>query len=192
MKFAWGFRSHRPVDQTLASAVHSRQFCLETPASWRVWLFCCLATVCAFWVASTARAQVQSPEAAPATAEVAKRLKTLESELRCLVCQNQTLAESPAGLAGDLRREVRNLVEQGKTDAEVKAFLRARYGDFVLYKPPVDPKTYLLWFGPFALLLVGGLSAAVILRRRRFLVTPNVGDADDAQKRARQMLDDDR
>jgi cytochrome c-type biogenesis protein CcmH len=126
----------------------------------------------------------------------------LESELRCLVCQNQTLAESPAGLAGDLRREVRSLVEQGKGDAEIKAFLRERYGDFVLYKPPVDPKTYLLWFGPFGLLLIGAASGWMVARRRSLAVKGRnqVGEAAStvdisapalSQQRARALLDED-
>src|SRR5437016_11809665 len=84
------------------------------------------------------------------------RLKRLESELRCLVCQNQTLAESNAPLAEDLRREVRALASSGKSDVEIKQYLVARYGDFVLYKPPVQRNTWLLWVGPFALLFGGG------------------------------------
>ena len=94
------------------------------------------------------------------------RLKNLEEELRCLVCQNQTLADSTAPLAEDLRKEVRELALQGKSDAEIKDYLVARYGDFVLYKPPIKSTTYLLWFGPFAFLLGGGLVWFVVLRRR--------------------------
>ena len=94
------------------------------------------------------------------------RLKTLSEELRCLVCQNQTLADSTAPLAEDLRREVRELARAGKSDAEIKQYLVARYGDFVLYKPPVKPTTWLLWFGPFAFLLGGALVWLVVLRRR--------------------------
>ncbi|MEO8346310.1 MAG: cytochrome c-type biogenesis protein [Betaproteobacteria bacterium] len=94
------------------------------------------------------------------------RLKNLEEELRCLVCQNQTLADSTAPLAQDLRREVREQAELGKSDAEIKQYLVARYGDFVLYKPPVKPTTWLLWFGPFAFLLGGALIWFVVLRRR--------------------------
>jgi cytochrome c-type biogenesis protein CcmH len=94
------------------------------------------------------------------------RLKRLESELRCLVCQNQTLADSNADLADDLRREVRELALAGKTDDEIKAYLVARYGDFVLYDPPLKAITSLLWFGPFALLIGGGALWWVVLRRR--------------------------
>jgi cytochrome c-type biogenesis protein CcmH len=114
-----------------------------------------------FFIAATAFAQ------APRDAALEARLKTLSEELRCLVCQNQTLADSTAPLAEDLRREVRELAQQGKTDAEIKEYLTARYGDFVLYKPPVKPTTWILWFGPFAFLLGGGLLWFVVLRRRR-------------------------
>jgi cytochrome c-type biogenesis protein CcmH len=103
---------------------------------------------------------------AQADAALEARLKTLSEELRCLVCQNQTLADSTAPLAEDLRREVRELAMQGKSDAEIKQYLVARYGDFVLYKPPVKPTTWLLWFGPFAFLFGGALIWFVVLRRR--------------------------
>jgi len=114
-----------------------------------------------FLMAVTAVAQ------APKDAALEARLKALSEELRCLVCQNQTLADSTAPLAEDLRREVRELAQQGKTDAEIKQYLVARYGDFVLYKPPVKPTTWILWFGPFAFLLGGALLWFVVLRRRR-------------------------
>lgn len=97
-----------------------------------------------------------------------ERYERLTRELRCLVCQNQTIADSNATLAQDLRREVRELMEGGKKDDEIHEFLTARYGDFVLYNPPVKPRTYLLWAAP-VLLLAGGLGAAalVIVRRAR-------------------------
>jgi cytochrome c-type biogenesis protein CcmH len=143
-----------------------------------------------------AQAQLQTPTQPLPSEALAQRLKTLESELRCLVCQNQTLAESPAGLAGDLRREVRSLVEQGKSDAEVKAFLRARYGDFVLYKPPLDTKTYLLWYGPFGLLLIAAVSAILVIKKRAASRPSGAvpGVVGDAQDRARRLLgaEDDR
>ncbi len=90
--------------------------------------------------------------------ELEKRLLALSQELRCLVCQNETLAESRAGLAEDLRREIREQMKAGKSDQEIIAFLTARYGDFVLYRPRVTPTTYLLWFGPFVLLAIGWFS----------------------------------
>jgi cytochrome c-type biogenesis protein CcmH len=83
------------------------------------------------------------------------RYKALIAEIRCLVCQNQSLADSDAGLANDLRVEVYEHMQQGKDDAEIVDFLVARYGDFVLYNPPVKPSTYLLWYGPFVLLALG-------------------------------------
>src|SRR5256885_16532282 len=95
------------------------------------------------------------------------RLKRLESELRCLVCQNQTLADSNAPLAEDLRREVRALATSGKSDAEIEQYLVARYGEFILYRPPVQRNTWLLWLGPFALLVGGGGIWYAILRRRK-------------------------
>ena len=93
------------------------------------------------------------------------RLRKLEEELRCLVCQNQSLADSGAGLADDLRREVRALAVAGKSDEEIKQFLVARYGDFVLYNPPVKSTTWLLWFGPFVLLAGGAVLWWAIGRR---------------------------
>jgi cytochrome c-type biogenesis protein CcmH len=95
-----------------------------------------------------------------------ERLRRLETDLRCLVCQNQTLADSNADLANDLRREVRMLADAGKSDDEIRAHLVARYGDFVLYKPPVKPITWLLWFGPFVLLAGGALAWWRIARAR--------------------------
>jgi cytochrome c-type biogenesis protein CcmH len=120
------------------------------------------------------------------------RLKSLETELRCLVCQNQTLADSNADLADDLRREVRGLARSGKSDDEIKAYLVARYGDFVLYNPPVKSTTWLLWGGPFALLGGGGLLWWVVLRRRAYSAAPAPRDPDaDARARERLEKDDD-
>ena len=99
------------------------------------------------------------------TAEEA-RFHQLTAELRCVMCQNQSLADSNAQIAYDLRREVLDLMRQGKTDAEVKRFLVDRYGEFVLYKPDVAPGTWLLWFGPALLLIAGGLIVWRIVRKR--------------------------
>jgi cytochrome c-type biogenesis protein CcmH len=95
------------------------------------------------------------------------RIRQLEQQLRCLVCQNQTLADSNAELAGDLRKQVAEQVAAGKSDQQIIEYLTARYGDFVLYDPPFKVRTVLLWIGPFALLLVGALALVVVLRRRR-------------------------
>ena len=90
----------------------------------------------------------------------------ISSELRCLVCQNESLSASNAELAHDLRREIRAMILAGKSDAEIMEFMVARYGDFVLYRPPVKPTTWLLWFGPFALLAGGAVGLIAYLRRR--------------------------
>ena len=139
--------------------------------------------------AGAAFAQQSAPDVA-----FEARLKLLEADLRCLVCQNQTLADSNAPLAEDLRREVRTLALSGKSDAEIRTFLVARYGDFVLYDPPVKESTWLLWFGPF-LLLGGGVVAwlAIVRRRRRQDAATDTGTpatSADAAARARAMLDE--
>ncbi|WP_430389364.1 cytochrome c-type biogenesis protein [Dyella sp. 20L07] len=94
------------------------------------------------------------------------RFQNLTRELRCLVCQNENLADSNADLARDLRREVFTLMQSGKSDDEIKQYLVDRYSDFVLYDPPVKPGTWLLWFGPLAILLAGAAVVVVTVRRR--------------------------
>lgn len=96
---------------------------------------------------------------------VEQRLIAISEELRCLVCQNESLAGSRADLAQDLRREIRTLIKDNKTDAEIMEFMVSRYGDFVRYRPPVKPITWVLWFGPF-LLLIGALVLLVRMVRR--------------------------
>ena len=118
------------------------------------------------------------------------RLKKLETELRCLVCQNQTLADSNADLAGDLRREVRELALSGRSDAEIRDYLVARYGDFVLYDPPLRRTTWLLWFSPFALLAGGGVVWWQVLKRRQRASASAPTQDPAAEARARAMLDD--
>jgi cytochrome c-type biogenesis protein CcmH len=93
------------------------------------------------------------------------RLKNVSQELRCLVCQNTTLADSSAPLAEDLRREIRVLMREGKSDKEVVEYLVARYGDFVLYRPPVNNYTAFLWFGPFLILILGGFILYRVLKK---------------------------
>ena len=97
----------------------------------------------------------------------ADRIRQLEEKLRCLVCQNQTLADSNAELAGDLRRQVAEQVAAGKTDDQIIDYLVQRYGDFVLYDPPFKTRTLLLWVGPFVLLALGATALVLVLRRRR-------------------------
>jgi cytochrome c-type biogenesis protein CcmH len=120
---------------------------------------------------------------------IEKRLVNIAEELRCLVCQNESLAGSRADLANDLRREVRGLIKQGKTDQEIKDYLVSRYGDFVLYQPPVKPTTWLLWAGPFVLLLVGIAALIAYLRSRGSRVAPAELSEEDT-KRAEALLKD--
>ncbi len=107
-----------------------------------------------------------------------QHFKDLIAELRCLVCQNQSLADSDAELAHDLRAEVYDMVQEGKSDAEIIDFLVARYGDFVLYKPPVKPETYFLWFGPFVLLLAAIFLLVRALRRQKTGPAAEISAAD--------------
>jgi cytochrome c-type biogenesis protein CcmH len=127
--------------------------------------------------------------AAPLAADpvLERRLMTLAGELRCLVCQNQTLAESNAELAVDLRTEIREQMQRGATDQDVIAYLVARYGDFVLYRPPLKASTLLLWSGPGLLLLAGiGFLARTLVRRRAYGVRAPL--SPEAHARARKLL----
>jgi len=130
-------------------------------------------------------------EAATAADPVAeKRLQGLSEELRCLVCQNQTIADSHADLAQDLRNQVRDMLRQGKSEAEILAYMTQRYGDFVLYRPPVKPLTWLLWFGPALLLVLAGLGLWRMVRNNRTQTTPV--ELTPAQKeQARALLESD-
>lgn len=103
------------------------------------------------------------------------RFHTLTAELRCVMCQNQSLADSNAQIAHDLRREVLDLMNQGKSDAQVKEFLVQRYGEFVLYRPQVEAGTWILWFGPLLLLLVGA-GVVIMIVRKRGAALPPAGD----------------
>lgn len=128
-------------------------------------------------------------EAAPLAEDpaVEARLVEISQELRCLVCQNESLASSRAELADDLRREVRDLIREEKSDEEIKAFLVSRYGDFVLYRPEVKPLTWVLWFGPFLLLLLGVWVLVRYVRQRRDQVpTPTL--SDEERQRAQDLL----
>jgi cytochrome c-type biogenesis protein CcmH len=133
-------------------------------------------------------APAAAKEAAPAAADpvLEKRVMALAEELRCLVCQNQTLADSNAPLAEDLRNQVRERMREGKSDKEVVDFLVERYGDFVLYRPPLKATTILLWFGPFLLLALGFAVMLRRVRRRRQGPDAEISDAD--RKRAAELL----
>lgn len=119
--------------------------------------------------------------------QIAARMKNLTEQLRCLVCQNETLADSHADLAEDLRKQIREQMKAGKSDQEIIAFLTQRYGDFVLYKPPVKSTTYLLWFGPFVLLIAGTTVLFRFLKRRREMIQERPLTADE-HKRAEEIL----
>jgi cytochrome c-type biogenesis protein CcmH len=127
---------------------------------------------------------VLANEAAPASADpvLEARVMKLSSELRCLVCQNQTIADSHADLAVDLRRQVREMLQAGQSEQQVIDFMTARYGDFVLYRPPFKPLTALLWVGPVLMVVVGLGTLFVVLRRRNRLTDAafEVDGADDA------------
>jgi cytochrome c-type biogenesis protein CcmH len=118
-----------------------------------------------------------------------KRLIGLADKLRCLVCQNESLASSHADLAEDLRREVREQMQKGLTDDEIIEYLVSRYGDFVLYDPPMKSYTMLLWFGPFALLIVAVLGLLFQLRKRRETV-PEATLTPEAHQRAAALLNE--
>jgi len=118
-----------------------------------------------------------------------QHFKDLIGQLRCLVCQNETLADSDADLAHDLRAEVYEMMTSGKSDQEVIDFLVNRYGDFVLYKPPVKPSTYLIWYGPFVLLVIAALLLLRAVGRQRQVQEPAISAEDS--KRLERLLGDD-
>lgn len=127
----------------------------------------------------------QADELAHPDPVVEQRLKDLAEELRCLVCQNQTIADSNAELANDLRGQIREQIAAGKSDDEILTYMTNRYGDFVLYQPPFKATTVLLWLGP-AVLMLGGIALLVrILRRRR---VSEVALTDEEKSRAAQLL----
>jgi len=107
-------------------------------------------------------------EAAPLAEDpvVEQRLIGISEEMRCLVCQNESLAGSRSDLANDLRAQIRSMIKAGKSDAEIRQYMVDRYGDFVLYRPPVKPITWLLWLGPFTTLVVGIIGLLMYLRKR--------------------------
>jgi cytochrome c-type biogenesis protein CcmH len=130
-----------------------------------------LLLLCLGFLALSAQVAAQEARAIADDPALEKRVMSLSEELRCLVCQNETLAASQADLAVDLRREIREQMKAGKSEKEIITFLTARYGDFVLYRPRVTPATYLLWFGPFALMVSGLGLLYYYLKQRRELIT---------------------
>ena len=119
--------------------------------------------------------------------KIEQRMRALTEQLRCLVCQNETLADSRADLAEDLRKQIREQMKAGKSDKEIIAYLTDRYGDFVLYKPPVKATTYLLWFGPFVFLIGGTIILYRFVRRRREMIHEEPLTADE-RKQAEEIL----
>ena len=151
-----------------------------TRSSLRALLLLCL-------LSSLATAQVQERDRPSDDPVIEQRLAKLSHELRCLQCQNQTLADSPAGLATDMRNEIRAQMKAGKSDEEVLAFLTQRYGDFILYKPRVTFRTYFLWFAPFLLLLGGLFLLFVYIKRRRDMIPEQPLSADE-RRRVEELL----
>lgn len=122
-----------------------------------------------------------------------RHMMQLAAELRCLQCQNQTLADSNAPLAVDLRQQIRELLAKGQNDEQIKQYLVARYGDFVLYRPPLKSNTLLLWFGPAVVLLAGLAALFLNLKRRQARLEaarPNLQDANAESARAQRLLDE--
>lgn len=132
---------------------------------------------------------VSAKEAQPSAADpvLEERVMKLSRELRCLVCQNETLADSRADLAVDLRNQIREQMKAGKSDKEIIAYLTDRYGKFVLYRPPVDPTTYLLWFGPFILLLAGLVLLFHYVKQRSGLIAESPLSSEE-RRRAEALL----
>ncbi|KRB96437.1 hypothetical protein ASE11_17555 [Hydrogenophaga sp. Root209] len=130
-------------------------------------------------------------KAAPLSADPALEARVLKiaEELRCLVCQNETIAASQADLAKDLRQQIREQLTQGRTQPQILEFMSQRYGDFVLYRPPLQLSTVLLWSGPFVLLLLGAIVLVMHIRRRDPLVEPAPLTPAELQ-RAQRLLDD--
>ena len=116
------------------------------------------------------------------------RARAISAELRCLVCQNESIDQSDADLAHDLRVLIRERLTAGDSDRQVRDYLVRRYGDFILLKPPVKPVTYLLWFGPFALIVLGAIAIAMFLRRRGAATDAPMPLTTEERRRLERML----
>lgn len=141
----------------------------------------CFALACQFAAAGEA-----TPLAADPVAE--KRVQALSEELRCLVCQNQSIADSHAELATDLKREIRTMIQTGKSDKEIVDFMVTRYGDFILYKPPVKATTLFLWSGPLLFMAIGFFTLVRYLRRRDKKITDDAPLSAEESQRADELL----
>ncbi len=149
-----------------------------------------LSVICLVIASQFATAGEAQPLADDPVAE--KRVQALSEELRCLVCQNQTIADSHAELATDLKREIRTMIQAGKSDKEIIDFMVARYGDFVLYKPPVKATTWLLWGGPALFMLIGLIALVRYLRRRAGSLQADDAPLSEAEtRRAAELLKND-
>jgi cytochrome c-type biogenesis protein CcmH len=143
----------------------------------------------AFCIFANGSGVAQAKDAAPLADDpvTEQRLITISEEMRCLVCQNESLAGSRSDLANDLRREIRTLIKEGKSDEQIRNFMVERYGDFVLYRPPVKPITWLLWLGPFLILLLGIAGLLIYLKRRNQAVSTEAL-SDDQNRRIDELL----
>ena len=143
-------------------------------------------TICLFLCFSHAS---WANEATPLAEDPAleQRLISISEEMRCLVCQNESLAGSRSDLANDLRAQIRTMIKAGKSDAEIRQYMVDRYGDFVLYRPPVKPTTWLLWLGPFTILLIGILGLFAYLRKRNTSIDSKTL-SDDENRRLDALL----
>lgn len=150
----------------------------------RRWLMS-LGLAAAALLISSAAVAVQAPSSA-ADPALEARVMAVAEELRCLVCQNETIAASHADLAIDLRKQIRSKLSEGQSERQILDFMVERYGDFVLYRPRLSATTVLLWAGPFALLLVGGVVMARTIRARKKQIPAALSDAESA--RAQQLL----
>jgi cytochrome c-type biogenesis protein CcmH len=141
----------------------------------------CLLAICIrFCFADEAPPAAENPQ-------LEKRVMRLSEELRCLVCQNQSLADSHADLAQDLRNQVREMMQAGKTDEQIRESMVSSYGDFILYDPPLKATTLILWVGPFVLLLISGATLARYVKRRRRVAIDQTLSPDE-RERARALL----
>jgi cytochrome c-type biogenesis protein CcmH len=142
--------------------------------------------VASVWLALSG--QALAAEALPVGDPVVEsRVKKLSEELRCLTCMGQSIADSQSGFSDDMRREMREMIAQGKSDAQIMEFMVQRYGDFVLYRPPVKNTTWLLWFGPF-LFFVLGMGALIVKLKKRARTFDDAGLTQDDQVRAARLL----